>query len=158
MEAATKAYEQLMRVFDQVLTKVDSLHSPFHDFGTGIPIYRNEIHTIQDIGRSPNINLKSLSEHRGVTKGAASQTITKLVKKGMVRKTHAKGNAKEVILDLTDLGQIGFRNHEKFHMDTLDIAREYYGDQLKSKLERISLAVGDICSILNEYEKRRKKE
>jgi hypothetical protein len=41
-------------------------------------------------------------------------------------------------------------------MDTLDIARQYYGDQLESKLERINSAVDDIYKMLNEYEKRRK--
>jgi len=152
----TKAYEQLMHVLDQVLTKVESLHSPFHDFGTGLPIYRNEIHTIQDIGRYPNINLKTLAEHMGVTKGAASQTITKLVRKDMVRKTHAKGNAKEVVLELTDLGWIGFQNHEKFHMDMFDIAREYFGDQIKPKLEMFKTVMTDFKEILSEYEKRKR--
>ena len=62
-----------------------------------------------------------------------------------------------MILELTDLGWVGFQNHEKFHMDTLDIARQYYGDQLDSNLERINLAVDDIYKMLNEYEKRKRK-
>jgi len=156
MTEETKAYDQLMHVLDQVLTKVDSLHSPSHDFGTGIPIYRNEIHTIQDIGRHPRINLKTLAEHMGVTKGAASQTITKLVRKGMVRKTHSKGNAKEVLLELTDLGWIGFRNHEQFHMDMFDIAREYFGNDIGTKLEMFASVMTDFNEILIQYEKTKK--
>ena len=156
MAEVTKAYDQLMHVLDQVLTKVDSLHSPSHDFGTGIPIYRNEIHTIQDIGRHPRINLKTLAEHMGVTKGAASQTITKLVRKGMVRKTHSKGNAKEVLLELTDLGWTGFSNHEQFHMDMFDIAREYFGNQIGTKLEMFASVMNDFNKILIQYEKKRK--
>ena len=38
---------------------------------------------------------------------------------------------------------------------TLDMARKYYGDQLKSKLERINLAVDDIYTLLTEYKKKR---
>jgi len=147
-------YEQLMRILDQVLAKVESLHSPFHDFGTGVPIYRNEIHTIQDIGIHPRINLKTLAEHMGVTKGAASQTITKLVRKGMVRKTRAKGNAKEVFLELTDLGWIGFRNHEKFHMDMFNIARSYFGNKMEPKIEMFRTVMTEFNEILGEYKKR----
>lgn len=154
MKEENNQYEQLMRILDQVMAKVESLHSPFHDFGTGIPLYRNEIHTIQDIGIHPRINLKTLAEQMGVTKGAASQTITKLVKKGMVRKTRAKGNAKEVFLELTDLGWIGFRNHEKFHMDMFNIARSYFGNKMKPKLKMFRTVMTEFNEILGEYKKR----
>ena len=156
MKEENNIYEQLMHELDQVLTKVDSLHSPSHDFGTGIPIYRNEIHTIQEIGRYPKINLKTLAEHMGVTKGAVSQTITKLARKGMVRKTHAKGNEKEVLLELTDLGWIGFQNHEKFHIDMFDIGRDYFGKQMKSKLKMFKTVMSDFNKILSKYEEKRK--
>ena len=134
------------------------MHTPALSFGTGVLMHQKEIHTVQAIGRHPGINVTKLAEYTGVTKGAVSQTIKKLARKGLVKRTHAPGNAKEVVLELTDLGWVGFRNHEKFHMDTFDLAREYYGDQLKTKLERINLAVDDIRKMLNEYEKRRKKE
>jgi len=150
-------YEELLEKLEQVITKMESMHTPSLSFGTGVLMHQKEIHTVQAIGRHSGINVTRLAEQMGVTKGAVSQTISKSVKKGLVQKTHAPGNDKEVILELTDLGWVGFRNHEKFHMDTLDIAREYYGKQLRSKLESISLAVDDICSMLNEYEKRRSK-
>jgi DNA-binding MarR family transcriptional regulator len=133
------------------------MHTPSFSFGTGVLMHTKEIHTVQAIGRHPGINVTKLAEYGGVTKGAVSQTINKLVKKGLVRKTRIFGNDKEVILELTDLGRIGFQNHEKFHMDTLDMAREYFGDQLESKLKNINSAVDDICTMLYEYETRRKK-
>ena len=40
-------------------------------------------------------------------------------------------------------------------MDTLDIARQYYGDRLENKLEKINSAVDDIYKMLSEYEKRK---
>lgn len=92
----------------------------------------------------------------GVTKGAISQTVAKLIKKGMVRKQHAKGNRKEVILELTDLGWIGFHNHEKFHMDMFNIAREYFGNHLKKKIEMFKTVMTDFKAILDEYEIKKK--
>ena len=150
-------FEQIMQKFDQVVTIMESMHTPSLSFGTGMAMYRREIHTIQAIGRNSGINVTTLAEHMGVTKGAVSQTIKKLIKKGLVRKTHPTGNAKKVILELTNLGWIGFHNHEKFHMDTLDIAREYFGNQLENKLEMINNVMTDLNFILNEYEKRVKK-
>jgi DNA-binding MarR family transcriptional regulator len=149
-------YEEILKKLERVIMMMESMHTPSLSFGTGVLMHTKEIHTIQAIGRHPRINVTKLAENAGVTKGAVSQTINKLVRKGLVRKTHAPGNDKEVLLELTDLGQIGFQNHEKFHMDTLDIAREYYKDQLESKLKGISLAVDDIYQMLNEYDKRKK--
>ena len=151
-------FEQIMQKFDRVVTIMESMHSPSLSFGTGVLMYRREIHTIQAIGRNPGINVTTLAEYMGVTKGAVSQIIKKLNNKGLVRKTHTTGNAKEVILELTDLGRIGFRNHEKFHMDTLAIARDYFGNQLENKLEMINTVMTDINAILDEYEKRMKKD
>ena len=117
-------FEQIMEKFDRVVTIMESMHSPSLSFGTGVLMFRREIHTIQAIGRNPGINVTTLAEYMGVTKGAVSQIIKKLSKKRLVQKTHTIGNAKEVILELTNLGWIGFHNHEKFHVDTLSIARE----------------------------------
>ncbi|HEY32010.1 MAG TPA: MarR family transcriptional regulator [Dehalococcoidia bacterium] len=151
-------YEEILQKLEQVITKMESMHTPSLSFGTGVLMHTKEIHTVQAIGRHPGINVTKLAEHTGVTKGAVSQTINKLLRKDLVKKTHAPGNNKEVVPKLTALGWTGFHNHEKFHMDTLDMAREYYGDQLRSKLERINSAVDDIYQMLDEYEKRRRKE
>jgi DNA-binding MarR family transcriptional regulator len=158
MNDVTAIYEEILQKLEKVIVMIESMHTPSLSFGTGVLMHTKEIHTVQAIGRHPGINVTKLAEQSGVTKGAVSQTISKLVRKGLVRKTHAPGNEKEVILELTDLGWVGFQNHEKFHMDTLDMARQYYGDQLGSKLESIDLAVDSIYTMLTEYEKRRKME
>ena len=151
-------YESILRKFDRVVTVMESLHAPSLSFGTGVAMFRKEIHTIQAIGKNPGINITSLAEHMGVTKSAVSQTIKKLTRKGLVRKTYAPGNAKEVMLELTELGKIGFRNHETFHMEALKIAREYFGDQFESKFETIETVMTDLNAILDEYEKRLKSD
>ena len=155
MKDVTTLYEEILQKLEKLIVTVESMHTPSFSFGTGVLMHTKEIHTVQAIGRKPGINVTKLAEYAGVTKGAVSQTINKLVKKGLVRKTRIPGNDKEVVLELTDLGRIGFQNHEKFHMDTLDMACEYFGDQLESKLKNINSAVEDIYTMLNEYEKRR---
>jgi len=154
MKDTTAIYEEILEKLEKIIMLTESMHNPSLSFGTGKLMHTKEIHTIQVIGRYPGVNVTKLAEQMGVTKGAVSQTISKLTKKGLVRKRKIFGNKKEVVLELTDLGWIGFQNHEKFHMDTLDVARQYYGDQLQNKLEKINSAVDDIYTMLNEYKKR----
>ena len=156
MTDSEATYERIMSKFDRVVTVMESMHAPSLSFGTGVAMYRREIHTIQAIGKNPGINITLLAEYMGVTKSAVSQIIKKLIKKGLVCKTYAPGNAKEVILELMDLGMIGFRNHEKFHAEALNIAREYFGDQFENKLEAIEAVMTDLNKILDEYEQRLK--
>ena len=156
MKDITAIYEEILEKLEKIIMLTESMHTPPLSFGTGNLMHTKEIHTIQAIGRYPGINVTKLAEQMGVTKGAASQTISKLVKKGLVRKRQVFGNKREVVLELTDIGWIGFQNHEKFHMDALNIAREYYGDQLDSKFESINSAVDSIYTMLTEYEKRRR--
>ena len=158
MVDAIVLYEELLQKIEKLITRIESMHTPALSFGTGVLMHQKEIHTVQAIGRHPGINVTKLAEYTGVTKGAVSQTIKKLTRKGLVKRTHAPGNAKEVVLELTELGWVGFYNHEKFHMDTFNVAREHYGEQLKNRLERINLAADDLNEILVEYGKRRKEE
>ena len=151
------AFEKFLDIFDQVVTKMGSLHSPAQDFGTGVPLYRAEIHTIRAIGEIPGINVTRLAEKMRVTKGAVSQTIAKLVRKGLVRKTYAEDDAKEVHLELTNLGRIGFHRHRQFHMEIFDTVREYFGDGFRTKLEIFTTAMTDIKRIMVKYEERKKE-
>jgi DNA-binding MarR family transcriptional regulator len=151
-------YERILRKFDRVITVMESMHTPSYSFGTGVSMYRSEIHTVQAIGKNPGVNVTALAEYMGVTKSAVSQNIAKLSKKGLVRKSYAPGNAKEVILELTDLGLTGFHNHEKFHMQALAVAREYFGDRFEEKFESIEAVMTDLNAILDMYESRKKKD
>jgi DNA-binding MarR family transcriptional regulator len=152
-----RPFETLLDVLDRVIARADAMHSPAHDFGTGVPLYRTEIHTIRAIGENPRINVTSLAEHMGVTKGAVSQTVNKLVRKGLARKTGAADNAREVLLELTDAGWTGFHNHERFHSQMFDTAREYYGDRLGPKLESFIAVMNDLNDILDRYEQNTTK-
>ena len=156
MKDERSAFQELLNILDQVATKIDSMHLSPLDYGTGVPLYRTEIHTIRAIGENPGINVTRLADHMGVTKGAVSQTVTKLVKKRLIRKTYSADNVKEILLELTDLGWTGFRTHEQFHMEMFDMIREYFGDELKPKLETFITVMADVNGVLAKYEQRGK--
>lgn len=146
------AFDSLLDLLDHVMTRIGAMHSSPHDFGTGVALFRAEIHTIRAIGKNPRINVTALAEHINVTKGAVSQTISKLTRKGLVSKTHARHNAKEVLLELTDLGWKGFHAHERFHAGMFDVVRDYFGDDLESRIELFATVMTDLDAILSRFE------
>lgn len=139
---------------ERAMSRMASMHESPWDFGTGVPLYRTEIHTVQAIGEHPGTNVTELAQFMGVTKGAVSQTVGKLADKGLVRKEHPAGNAKEILLHLTERGSTGFHNHQKLHMAMLDIVRDFYGDQLEEKLQVFASVMRDLNEILTIYEEK----
>ena len=154
--SGSTAFEDMLDLLDRVLTKAGSIHSAAHDFGTGVPLYKTEIHTIRAIGENEGINMTALAELMGVTKGAVSQTIKKLVAKGLVERTPALDDAREILLGLTDLGWTGFYNHEQFHMQMYDTLYEYFGDAVKTRLETFIRVLNEMNDILDMYQQRKK--
>ena len=141
-----------MDLLDQVVGKLGSRHAAPYDFDTGTQLYRAEIHTIQAVGENPGINVTALAEHMGVTKGAASQTISKVVKKGLVRKKGAVDNERETLLELTDLGLTAYRAHERFHMDMFDKVHGYFGDRLPERIAMFISVLTDLNNFLDTLE------
>ena len=154
MTSATTKLEELLTLLNQLVAKLAAIQQAPREYGTGVPLHGSEIHTIQAIGKSAGINVTQLAEKMGVTKGAVSQMVSRLVGKGMVQKEPARDNAKEVVLELTKLGWIGFRNHARFDMKVLDSVREYCGSELETKLEKFLSVLTDFDAILTLHEQR----
>jgi DNA-binding MarR family transcriptional regulator len=151
-----KKYDQLLELFEQVKAKLELVHTPTRDYETGFPLFKVEIHTIQIIGDNPCINCTDLAAHMGVTKSAISQTVNKLHKKGLIRKTHLPADTRESALELTDLGWKGFQAHERFHTQVYEAVRRHFGESFETKLETFGIAMADLNEILKKYVEQRK--
>lgn len=147
-------FEKLVQILNEITAKMASMHEPAFDFGTGVPLYRSEIHTIKCIGDNPGINITGLAENMGVTKGAVSQTINKLLDKGLVVKASADDNAREILPQLTELGLNGYKQHELFHMQMFDAVHEYYGGKFRYELKRFIRVMSDLNRILDRFEEK----
>ncbi len=85
------------------------------NFGTDTTLYEAEIHMIMYIKDNPDLHVSGLAKKIGVTKGAVSQIVAKLVKKSMVVKTKDEANLSRTLLRLTDKGEVAYKVHEKMH-------------------------------------------
>ena len=131
--------QSFAETFLRIINKFKALEKIPIDHGTGDLLYASEINTLEIIGKYPAINITQLAHKRGVTKGAVSQVVGKLVKKQLVLKDKAPNNDKELSLKLTAVGEVAFQNHKKFH--------EKYDSPMLEKLngltvEQLELIIG----------------
>lgn len=108
-------FAELYRSWMRIRNKLDLLEKLPRDFGVDDRLHLSEIHTIQAIGDTPENNVRTIADLLGITPSAASQAITRLTKRGLVKKVRGLRNEKEVSLELTGKGQIALRNHERAH-------------------------------------------
>lgn len=115
-------YAELTSLMERVIHKYTQWENQKRIYGTDTPLSKAEIHTMAAVGDNPNINITSLADVLGITKGAASQMIYKLVDKGMVVKKVSPDSDTEVVLTLTADGVANYKAHEEYHQQTTDKA------------------------------------
>ncbi len=145
------AVDRLVDVLHALMVRSQAVDSQPRTFDTGMVLSRAEIHTVQAIGRDRGSTLKALAARMAVTKGAASQMVTKLAAKGLVTKGRTPGNDKEVALDLTELGWRGFHAHERFHASIADAFKGYYGADLLDRLPSVTGALGEVLDVVEVF-------
>ena len=84
-------------------------------YGIDVPLFPSEIHMINKIKQNEGIHVTGLANILKVTKGAVSQIIMKLEKKGLIRKEKDINNQSKLVIKLTPKGETAHSNHEKFH-------------------------------------------
>ena len=102
-------------LFHKVMNKMKRIEQKPRHFGTHILLYPSEIHTIDFIGRNAGINITELASVQGVTKGAVSQLVRKLVEKEMVVRMKDERSDREVLLMLSPTGKVAYEAHKAFH-------------------------------------------
>lgn len=118
----TKNYDELNEKAG-IIYKFVTLYSNYikepHDYGTGEQIHMVEVHTLTLIADRPGITVTEVALEWNRTKGAASQIISKLEKRGLIMRKKQEGNAKTTHLYVTELGQELSDTHKKYDIDEL---------------------------------------
>jgi DNA-binding MarR family transcriptional regulator len=119
MEAKHRHTIDLTWKIHRILNKFQQLESTAIQVDRQMTITHRELHVIQVIGETEEINITKLGNHFGVTKSAASQLVSKLKQKGLVEKEQSGHSGKELQLSLTGLGWKAFELHEEYHSKNL---------------------------------------
>ena len=111
-------YNHISSLMERIVHKYNQAENRKRYYGTDLLLSRTEIHTVVEVGDHSGLNITSLAQRKGITKGAASQMIYKLVNKGLIRKEVSPVSDTEVCLTLTEAGQADYEAHQRYHAET----------------------------------------
>lgn len=106
-----KLAQTLVRVINKA---VENEKKPRH-FGIPELLHASEIHMVMHIGDNPGMHVSELARIAGVTRGAVSQLVSKLEKKGLVTKTEDPENSLKTVPVLTNKGNVAYYAHAQRH-------------------------------------------
>lgn len=78
-----------------------------------VTLYRAEVHILEFVGTQPGLSATDIVRQMGVTKGAVSQIIAKLKRKGLLRQEFDAANMKTRRLYASDTGLAVLQAHQK---------------------------------------------
>lgn len=81
-------------------------------FGTDQPLSRSEIHTVSAVAENAGVGTQRLAGLLGITPGGASQMVSRLVRRGLLRKERG---GRKVSIFVTPDGECAHREHLAFH-------------------------------------------
>ena len=110
-----KNYKELAWLMERTAHKYMQYEKKPQQYCSDIILTQPEIHTIAIIGDNEGISITQLAKVRGITKGAVSQMIYKLVDKGLVEKRVSPESDSQLNLYLTHKGEQARAEHRKMH-------------------------------------------
>ena len=144
-------------ILDMIETVEQMRKRSVYDAGR-IKVMNNEMTMLKAIGDNPDMHVIGLARILGITKGAVSQTLSKLEKKGLIEKLPDPSNASRLIIKLTASGEEIYEKHERFHEELdalvesiLNEASEENRRFLNDFLTRVNDKIGQEYNILGEY-------
>jgi DNA-binding MarR family transcriptional regulator len=120
-----RASKELMESFIRMVHQYNALEKHPVTYGTKHDFHHSERHMLDIFGDNPAKNMSEIASMIGVTKGAVSQFVSKLEKKGTIRRLREPGNHKEVLVELTPQGKEIYQLHQATNQETIsDLLRE----------------------------------
>ena len=140
-----KDYRELAWQMERIIHKYSQFEKKPQQYCKGLVLTQPEIHTVAVIGDREGISVTGLAKMRGITKGAASQMVYKLVDKGLVEKRVSPSSDSELNLYLTKLGKKARAEHRKMH--------ENMGERFSKIMDGIPQEMQDeLMKLLNGFE------
>ena len=119
--------------FNKLVKLAAQLEKTPRRFGTEEPLSSREIHIIEASGDHGEIfSVTDLAGLLGVTKGAVSQNLKKMEKKGLINKIEDPQNSSRSIVKLTSKGKMAYYAHKHWH-ETMDGGFKAYFMSLDEK-------------------------
>lgn len=133
-------------IYKFVTTYSDYIKKP-HDYGTGEIISMVEVHILTIIEENPGITVTEVALGWNRTKGAISQTISKLEKRGLILRKKEENNAKNIHLYVTEKGKNLSISHKNYDIKELTMANDVLLESFSEK------EIDAFYKVMKEYTK-----
>lgn len=94
-------------------------------YGVDELLHLSEIHMIMLIGNNAGVHVSELARSAGITRGAVSQVVAKLEKKGLIKKMGDPEHSLKMVPELTNKGKVAYYTHEQYHEEIDNELYEY---------------------------------
>ena len=118
----------------------------------GVKFYPSEVHVMLVIEEKSATNATRMAERLGVTKGAVSQTLTRLEMKGVLIKTKDPYNKNELTLTFTPFGVEAFKHYSARVADNIRKHHQYLEQFTENEKAAIQRFLIDVDTVLDEME------
>lgn len=145
------SFNQLCELFLQMLNQYRNLEKKAHTYDTEPKIYLAEIHTIAAVGKHEDINVTNLAKLQGTSRSAASQAVSKLVKKGFLEKKISPKTDNEVVLCLTEKGKQVYTVHEQQHIWLKSQLHAVFEKYPQGTIDMLSQLAADVQKIWEQF-------
>lgn len=149
MKTREEMFNELIESIYELSRNTNTYESIPRKYGTEDELYMVEAHTINLIGEKNKVSPSELVKLTNKTKGAISQMVDKLLKKGLVIKYKNPTNSREVIIELSDKGKQAYEYHKE--LDQIE-----YG-KILNRLNQFStedfINFMKIASVVNDHMK-----
>ena len=149
-----KNYKELAWLMERIIHKYIQYEKRPQVYCKNIVLTQPEIHTIAIVGDSEGINITQIAKMRGITKGAVSQMVNKLVDRNLMEKRVSPDSDAAVCLYLTKKGKKARDEHRKMH-ENMGTMYEAMLDQIpESTLDSMRQFLEAFDKALDEAEKK----
>ena len=99
----------------RIIFKIMQIDQGLLNYGIDTPIHNAELRMLLAISENEGIHITGLADSFGITKGAVSQNVARLYKKGIITKKPDPSNHSRLLLFVSEKGKKALINHEKYH-------------------------------------------
>ena len=141
----------LIARFSKLSKLWQQLDSKPRKLGTDTELSGSEIHLIEVVGQNESLSVTGLAKRLGITKGAVSQTLKRLERKGLIAKEVDPTNSSRITVSLSTKGKVAYYSHLQWH-ETMDGGfRNYFVHLPEEKIRFLE----EFLSIFEQFLKKR---
>ena len=135
-----------------ICNKIMEMDKIPRDYGVDVLLTREEVHLVSAVAENEGTSVTDLARIKGVTKGAVSQMLSRLEKKGLIEKEPDPANVSRLLIQLTPKGRLADQGHQRVHEVFFNRFLAEMGDIDEASLDFLHSFLGKVDWIIDNWD------